>query len=155
MFDLEALGFRSFQKAQPTLHTDIIMAVWSTTTGDRFGSIRSVDFIRGTYSTWIEGPNTKGCGMHADAVLALFPNVDRDWSYEVVLIHDHCYQVVGETIPGVMPESAFENSKAYWIPASQMIGDKTAADTLELSRGNCKTKLKHAGTFYPRGGDGA
>jgi hypothetical protein len=152
MFDLEALGFRSFQKQQPALHTDIIMAVWSTTAGDRFGSIRSIDFIRGWYSTWIKGPETMGCGMHAEAVLSLFPNADREWSYEVVLIHDQCYSTGGEETPGVLPEIVFENSKAYWIPSTDLIGQLPACDALELSRGNCKTKLRHAGIFYPRRG---
>lgn len=154
-FDLEAMGFRNFQTVQPALHTDIILAVWSTTTGDKLGSIRSVDFVRGWYSTWITGPNTLGCGMHADAVLSVFPQVDRDWQYEIVLLHDKCFQVMGETIDGVLPEQYFDNARAFWIEADAPMGTSTAADMLELSRGNCKTKLRHAGHFYPRRGTDA
>ena len=150
LFSLEAYGFTSFQKAHPDLHTDVIVGVWSTTTGDRFGSLRSIDFMRAWYTTWIKGPETLGCGMHAEAVLKLFPGADRSWTHEIVLLHDACMQIVGQETPGVLSESYFDTEHAFWVESGKLWENTPMCDILGLSRGNCKTKLKHQGVFYPR-----
>jgi hypothetical protein len=150
------LGLRTFKEASPQLHTEIVIAFESSTVGDSRRSIRSVDFMRGWYSTWITGPDTKGCGMHAEQVLRVAPGVDRAWSHQVVLLHDRSYIFDNSLVPGVVPESEFERA-AWWASVDMPVSDEdnggtetTMAEYLGLSRGSCITRLKHDGLFYPR-----
>lgn len=147
MLDLANLGFKAFS-TPPELHTEIVLAVWTNCADDKFTSVRSLEFVRGWYTTWITGPQTVGCGIHGAAVCALFPDADREWAHEFVFLHDPCWQVPGETIAGVLPESQLDSGTTYWQYADKSLGERY--DLLELNRGSCKTRLRHNGVFFPR-----
>lgn len=150
------LGLSSFKMVQPALHTEIVIAFESTTTGDSRRSIRSIDFMRGWYSTWITGPNTRGCGMHAEQVQRLFPGVETEWQHQTVFLHDRSYIFDTNLVAGVVVQSDLTHA-AWWADVNMPVSDEdngsvhtTIADYLGLSRGSCVTRLQHHGLFYPR-----
>lgn len=144
----QSLGMRPFS-TRPELHREIVLCFASTDSSDANHSSISCEFIRGWYTTWIEGPRTRGCGMHSETVRRIDPGADREWNYSMVFLYSGRIQIEHAWMPGVVDETVFEDS-AWWAYCDDPIHGMSLAQYMDLDRGSCKTKLKHDGVFYPR-----
>lgn len=133
---------------RPELHKEIILSFTFGDSCDKEKSSVGFEFIRGWYSTWIEGPVTRGCGMQDEAVQRIDPAASRQWSYSMVFLYNSNIVIDEAWLPGVLDEALFERD-SWWGYCDAPVADTTLAQYLNLERGRCKTRLKHAGVFYP------
>lgn len=146
----KSLGMVLMSQAQPNLHREIIIAQELKMT--ECSGIRSFDFMRGWYSTWIKGPETEGCGMHRPQVLAVDPTAAQSWLTRPAFITYHKLESEDHIKPGVIPLSLIRGS--WWAYTNSVI---TTADgkTMPLDvycnmrRDQCPTRIMHKGVVYP------
>lgn len=142
-------GLTSWADAEPELHREIILCAKSVEPESR--SAVSFDFIRALHSTWITGPLTEGCGLNSQLVLDKHPEASMKWKTTMVVLVDRQVMITGGLRVGVIPVSALEDH-AWWAYADRPVSEddpRPLTEALGLEQGVYKTKIRHAGVFYP------